>query len=395
MKINVFVFLCIALFLSSCKRNVNIREITVSDSLFQLIVIDPDDINRKEHAKISEIAQEVEYIPLQTADSVLVGGIERLIVWDDKFYIWDQLTEAVFCFNSKGKFIHKIQKRGEGPDEYPRITDFTMDMVNGNIYIYSDRSKSVYAYTEQGEFIEKIRSPFILTSFSVQGDYIYYYPGRLPNVDFYKRTFPEQYRYVVMENGKVKYQQLKYTYDEDYLLIPLPMNNFSFYKNTILLTEYLKPEIYSIDSTGCLKPKYRIEFLTNTYSPSFDVKIDLERMKSEKKKGNLTTLSKSFYETDKYLFFNYAREIIGSVYVDKSKGTIHNMGYFLLDDFNKNTLPSTIDFVDEKYVYKITEPAMLIKKQQQQQEKFSPYLEGVVDKIREFDNPVIIKIKLK
>ncbi|WP_368107074.1 6-bladed beta-propeller [Bacteroides nordii] len=389
----LYILVCAMFSFSSCKRNVNIREIAVSDSLFQVIVIDPNDINRKEPFKISTIVEKIEYVPLQTADTVLMGKMNKLIVWNDQFYIWDQLTEAIFCFNSKGQFLHKIHKQGKGPDEYPRIYDFTMDMTTGDIYIYSDMSKTIYAYTEKGEFIRKMESPFILSSFGIQGNYTYYYLGRTPNADFYSETFPEQCRYVVMENDEFKHEQLKYIFDDKYLQIPSSRNVFSFYKDTMLLVEYLKPEIYSIDSIGRLRPKYRIEFLTNTYSPSFNEEIDLERMESEKKNGNLTTLFNAFFETDDYLFFNYARGIIGSAYVNKKDRTIHNMGYFLMDDFNQNSLPSVIDFVDENYMYKSVEPASLIRRQLKG--NFSPYLDGMVENMREFDNPVIIKIKLK
>lgn len=75
MKKIFYVLMCVIFIFSSCKKNVKNREITVNDSLFQVIVVDPGDINRKEHAKISEIAQKVEYIPLQTADSVLEKSI--------------------------------------------------------------------------------------------------------------------------------------------------------------------------------------------------------------------------------------------------------------------------------------------------------------------------------
>lgn len=44
-------------------------------------------------------------------------------------------------------------------------------------------------------------------------------------------------------------------------------------------------------------------------------------------------------------------------------------------------------------MYKSVEPASLIRRQLKG--NFSPYLDGMVENMREFDNPVIIKIKLK
>ena len=391
MKKILYLFVCIVII--SCKEKVENHEVLIDDSLFRTIVVDFSDMDLKKTTNISEVAKSIEYIPLQTEDSILIGKIEKLIVWNGNFYIWDQLTEAIFCFDSEGKFLHKIHKQGQAPDEYPRISDFTVDMTNGNLYIYSDMAKAIYAYTTNGEFIKRSPSPFILTSFAVGGNYTYYYPGRLPNTEFYAETYPCQYRYVAMENDKLKHQQLEYIYNEQFLRIPLSNNNFSFYKDTMLLVEFLKPEVYSIDSIGLLTPRYKIDFLINNYVPSFDNDIDLERIRSERKNNNFANLSGHFFETSDYVFFNYARGMVGSIYISKSDWMVHDMGFFLYDDFNQNSLPIGVGFVDNDHIYKIEEPAFLIKSQSSGY--FSSYLNGVVKKMQEFDNPVIVKINLK
>lgn len=84
---------------------------------------------------------------------------------------------------------------------------------------------------------------------------------------------------------------------------------------------------------------------------------------------------------------------MGGVYVNKKDRSIHNMGFFLEDDFNHNQLPITTKFVDEKYMYKIEEPATLIRRKSKC--SFSPYLDRIVNKLEEFDNPVVVKMKLK
>lgn len=390
---NVYVFICFLFVCFSCKKEVEIRSIITNDSLFQTIVVDPDDISLKEPTNISVIADNIEYVPLQTADSILIGSLKKMIVWNNQYYIWDQLTESIFCFDSKGKFIFKLCNRGEGPEEYPRISNFTMDMENGNICIYSDMTRAIYIYTKDGEFLRRDTTPLILTSFAVRKNYSYFYLGRLPNNTFFNQTYPEQCRYVVTKNGELTHQQLPFTYNNEFLRIPLSFHNFTLYKDTMLLTEFLRPEVYAIDSAGILVSRYRIEFLTNTYTPSFETGADLNLMKSLEKEGKLTELFGNFFETDKYIFFNYSRGLVGSVYVDKVKNKIHNMGYFLLDDFNNNRLSPTSGFATEEYLYKIDEPASLLRRQKKG--LFSSDLNKLVDEMNEFDNPVIVKIKLK
>ncbi|GAB6010955.1 6-bladed beta-propeller [Viscerimonas tarda] len=397
MKIKIYLLIVIFPVLSlSCKHKEEIREVGMDNSLVKTILIDPDDFDKKEPARISEIANGVEYIPLQTEDSILIGKIGKLIVRDNLFYLWDKLSETIFCFDSAGRFIHKIHKQGLGPEEYPRISDFTIDMKHGDIYIYSDMGQAFYKYTKEGYFIKKIPTTLIFSSFAVQEDDIFLcYTSQLPNASFYQQTFPEQYRYIVLHGNTIRNNQLKYTYTKKNSRVPLSNNNFSFYRDTILLTEYLKPEIYSIDSVGNLTPRYRIEFLTNKYHPSFDTDIDLKRMEDEKKSGDLTMLFNFFYETDNYVFMSYARGLVGLAYVNKRDNTVHNMGYFLYDNINQNSLSCSIDFVDNSYMYEITEPDILIRKHLASEEKISKHLQNVIAEIDEFANPIIVKIKLK
>lgn len=377
----------------SCRKSAPLQNTVINDSLFQVITINPDDINKEKPGKISEFSDQVEYIPLQTSDDFLIGEIGKLVVWNDLYYIWDNLSESILCFGQDGNFRYRISKQGEAPDEYFSISDFELNRENGNIIIYSAMGQAFYEYTAEAKLIKKTKVPFILSSFAAKGDWKYCYLGRLPNMDFYKDIFPDSYRYATLNNESVHNQQLEYKYDESFLKVPLPTNNFTSFGDTILLTEFLCPEVFWIDSVGTLNPRYRIKFTTDEYTPTFHKSVDLKRMNHEIEQGNLTRLYNAFYENKKYVFLNYARGLVGMAYVEKKDGSIHNPGYFLLDDFNQNTLPASIAFVDEEYMYKIGEPGLLIEKREKG--NFSSYLNDVCAKVKEFDNPVIIKIRLK
>ena len=236
-------FILITVF--SCKENTRPREIIIDNSLFKTIIIDPGNFDTKKPASISEIADSAIYIPLQTEDSLLIGEITKLIVWNDRFYIWDRMTETIFCFGSDGKAIHKIQRQGNGPGEYPRISGFTINDKSGDVYIDSDFAQALFRYTKDGHFIEKIPKSLIISSFAVKNeDTIIYYCGRMPNLYFYSSIYPQQYRFVAMVNGDVVQQGLLFKYSDEFTKIPMSSDNFSFYKDTILLIEHLRPDIY-------------------------------------------------------------------------------------------------------------------------------------------------------
>ena len=396
MKIRYLPFLLFLLFFScACRKKPVIREVIIDESLFHTIQIDPSE-NQNTWNKISDIAESISFIPLYTSDDVLVGEITKMIIWNDCFYIWDRITETVFCFDSEGQFVNKINKRGLGPGEYPRIYDFTIDRTNGNICIYSDEGQGIYEYANDGTFIKKIPVKLSFYSFAVKNeDTLFYYCGKSINSDHFRSTFPEQYRYLVMNNNEVINQQLPYTYRESHKMIPSSKDVFTCYNDTILMAEHLTGEIYSIDGNNQLTPRYRIEFLTNTYHFSFEKEVDMKQMNSADQSGNWANLHGSFYETDRYIFFNYARSLIGLAYVNKQDNSIHNLAYFILDDFNELGVPPSLLFVDEDYIYTEVEPGSLIQNIKKKGEKASLALQDLGAKITETDNPVIEKIKLK
>ena len=365
-----------------------------NDSCFHVISFNPDgQYTSLRFFNLSEIADTVEYIPLQTNEDITVGEIEKMIVRHGKIYIWDRLSESVFCFNMSGNYLYRVHAQGQGPGEYGRTSDFSLDMDNGHICIFSDVDRAIFEYDENGKFLKETPSPYIITSFAIRGNTIYAYTGRTPN-EYPDMDGESQFRFNVVQDGEAALHQLPFRHNEKLHKIPLSDRNFSMYKDTLLLSEDLSPRIYTVNRDGKLTPRYKIDFTTNTYHPSFeDGELDIDRMQREERDGNLTKMSNGFYENGRYVIFNYARGLIGTAYVDKRDSTVHNMGYFNMDDYNHNPLASGIEFVDEEYLYKVEEPGMLVQNGKKQE--FSPALARQVAGMSETDNPVIVRIRLK
>jgi len=99
--------------------------------------------------KLSEIAENVQYIPLQTTESSLLGGIRRKIVTtDSKIYI--SSGEEVLCFDMSGKFQFKIQNTGRGPEEYTYLRDFDISSDNRFLALLTTSKLLIYGISENG-----------------------------------------------------------------------------------------------------------------------------------------------------------------------------------------------------------------------------------------------------
>ena len=83
------------------------------------IHIEPDNI--RDDVMLSEFA-EAKLVPLPTADDLIIGKIRRIRTSDKYICLSD--WNAIYRFSRSGEFLGKIEKKGQGPDEYSDIMDF-------------------------------------------------------------------------------------------------------------------------------------------------------------------------------------------------------------------------------------------------------------------------------
>lgn len=95
---------------------------------------------------------DVEYIPLETTDEFLTQGLVRDI---SKEYILVTNRNSdgdIFIFDRKnGKGLRKINRQGQGAEEYPRINEVILDESNGEIFVMSEGNR-ILVYDLYGGF---------------------------------------------------------------------------------------------------------------------------------------------------------------------------------------------------------------------------------------------------
>jgi hypothetical protein len=112
----------------------------------------------KHEFKLSEIAEEVSYIPLETNKDCLIGNRFSQPVFTTE-YIFIETGGIVFQFDKQGKFIRRINKSGQGPTEcYTRY--FAVCEKKEMIYIFDNFNLSVYIFDFSAKHIKTIKNPF-------------------------------------------------------------------------------------------------------------------------------------------------------------------------------------------------------------------------------------------
>ena len=97
---------------------------------------------------IQDIA-DVDYIPLETNDSILWRGREVLYL-DDDYIVGANRNNGVFFHDGKGKALNMFNKMGQGPKEYSDMYKVQYDKKSDEIYI-NDMFK-YYVYDKEGNF---------------------------------------------------------------------------------------------------------------------------------------------------------------------------------------------------------------------------------------------------
>ena len=123
-----------------------------SDTPEELIKVDTS-ASYPEKKLILQDFMDVEYIPLETNDEfitqggVMAVGKKCLLVknWvnDGDIFVFDRAT---------GKGIKKINRKGQGAEEYTFINDIILDEDRNEIFVNSSQSKTIQVYDLQGNY---------------------------------------------------------------------------------------------------------------------------------------------------------------------------------------------------------------------------------------------------
>jgi hypothetical protein len=107
---------------------------------------------------LSEIADSIEYIPLETTSESLIGKIFANLIYLENNVLYIILQEeSLKIFNKKGEYINTFRKKGRGPGEYEFLANIDIDYNSGNIYIKGHRK--IIEYKNNSEYIRTIYFP--------------------------------------------------------------------------------------------------------------------------------------------------------------------------------------------------------------------------------------------
>lgn len=109
--------------------------------------------NLRNDVKLSEFA-EAKLIPLPTSDDLLIGNINRIRTSGKSICLSD--GNAIFRFSHSGEFLGKIEKKGQGPDEYAAIADFVI-AEDENVWVLPNGKTSLMLYSWDNRLVKELK----------------------------------------------------------------------------------------------------------------------------------------------------------------------------------------------------------------------------------------------
>ena len=149
MKSTTIFFLFILLITTGCKR----RNQTADD----LITVDVTKNSFPKKELILQDFMDVEYIPLETNEEFINQGCVDAI--GEKYIIVTNYRDDgdIFVYDRSGKAIRKINRKGQGGEEYISCRSVILDEENNEMFINDFWARKIKVYDLEGNFKRSIK----------------------------------------------------------------------------------------------------------------------------------------------------------------------------------------------------------------------------------------------
>ena len=120
-------------------------------------IIDALKTPRASISNLSEIANDVVYIPLETTPGSIMGRIIDIKIRNNIIYA-ATVDNKIFCFDKSGRYLFNLNKPGKGPEEYLYCSEFDVNESNSILAVKGTKEIILYNQVPDGfTFLRRIR----------------------------------------------------------------------------------------------------------------------------------------------------------------------------------------------------------------------------------------------
>lgn len=364
---------------------------------------------------ISELFSEIQYIKLETNNQNSIAIIDKMLIHNNRIFIFDSQTMKISIFSRNGSFINQNNNIGRGPGEFQYISDFLVDPISNSIELLDNGNRKIIKLDQNGKFIKERPFTFYAQNFCKIGVNEYaFLIDNYPNPTLYT---DQSYNLMILDsvnhliNSFLPINELIY-------LTGLSENRFVQDLNGVNFAFSYSNNIYRYSKDSC-KLTYNLDFGKNNLDDNLLLeynKIDKSDLFKRSKgfteiikaanENSYVTSVKNIFENERILTFQYGVFIPGekdgtyTVIYDKRSKKIYSgkpdndidLGLFgaplaLIGD----TLFTYV--YPDKLLSKVKD-IQTIEKSNHSNPKFIQLID-FVSSVNDFDNPIITKFIIK
>ncbi len=136
-------------FLLNCGGQSEVQEAVVErQDSFQSYQLDL----KGESIPFADLIDKIEITRLEETQESLLGFVRQVEFYEDKMVIPSGNEGSIYVFSKTGKFLNKINRKGEGPEEYTSYNDVWLE---GDTLVLYNYRRSINRYDLAGSFISR------------------------------------------------------------------------------------------------------------------------------------------------------------------------------------------------------------------------------------------------
>lgn len=334
------------IFFFSCTSNQEIK--------YPVAEIRELNIMNSKPANLSTLFDSLSYIKLEDKkNEALLKEVSKIEIHKDTIYVLDKESNKICLFNSNGNFITQLGNIGQGPGEFIKVSDFTMDYAANKIIVLDILSSKINIYNSNGTFDHEIHLECMARQLvATKNHYIFYTAGSNYYTSKEKKSKPEEkLGYNLFITDKKGNILQKFFYYKPILDDLLCKNTLSYdKKNDIAYFHYaVYDTIYAFSPKG--NTKYWVNFGKNRMPYK---KMNEDNFKFYTNKTGFAQLI-NICCSDNYIFANYSLNNKVHLFINKlNTKEITNIS-FIKNDFDKTSFALT-------YPHKIVENKVYFSK---------------------------------
>jgi hypothetical protein len=341
------VILILIIFITSCNNNtaennkfkgVNLSELEKKELMeYQIEQTPKHIINVSDFDKMisTKMINNVKYVKLESKPESLIGEISKIIVDEDMIIVLDRfVSNNLYIFSMEGKFVSKIKKFGEGPNEVLQIYDFCLDKKKKEIVVFDGKLSRITCYNYLLEPIKQHKVNFRFSNFRLlsSNKFIVSVNGsdnrHIPEIERYDILMLDSLFHIKKKGFEIDEKEL----NNDYTLVDhLSQIN----SGHVAWSPKFKNCIYEFDSSNTVSKKFELNFKNREINFEYYSQPMKELMNVAKDK-NMFYFGGEYVETDSTVFFKLSTPLVKNqilIFFDKASSK-YIYGKVNLDNLN-------------------------------------------------------------